>query len=152
MGAVVQRAATWLAHLIATTTKHFSVTCSPDLPSIVGNRRRLEQVMVNLIQNACQALPDPDRAVRVTLARQDSVVVVEVADEGGGIPEEALKHITDPFFTTKRAVGGTGLGLSIASSIVREHGGTLEFISEQGKGATVRVSLPLPESTQPRVN
>jgi polar amino acid transport system substrate-binding protein len=72
-------------------------------------------------------------------------VVIEVRDEGVGIPAEHLRHLLDPFFTTKRETGGTGLGLTISDGIVREHGGKLVFISEPGKGTTVSVQLPAVE-------
>jgi polar amino acid transport system substrate-binding protein len=68
--------------------------------------------------------------------------VVTVEDEGMGIPPETLPHIRDPFFTTRHDKGGVGLGLSISSRIVEEHGGTMEFTSEPGKGTTVSVLLP----------
>jgi polar amino acid transport system substrate-binding protein len=68
--------------------------------------------------------------------------VVEVRDEGIGISPENLKHIVDPFYTTKRDSGGTGLGLSISYNIVKAHGGDLNFTSEQGKGTTVILTLP----------
>ena len=99
---------------------------------------------MNLVLNACQALPDPDRALRVS-TRSDAargLVVLEVADDGTGIRPEDLPRLTDPFFTTKRDSGGTGLGLSVSSGIVKEHGGTLEFNSTSGSGTTAVLSLP----------
>jgi polar amino acid transport system substrate-binding protein len=71
---------------------------------------------------------------------------VKVQDEGRGIPPEDLHHITDPFFTTKSNLGGIGLGLSISSRIVKEHGGTLTFTSEPGKGTTAEIILPVPKT------
>ena len=99
---------------------------------------------MNLVVNACQALTDRGQAVKVTtshdLERNQVLLVVE--DEGAGIAEHNLPHITDPFFTTKRDKRGTGLGLSITSSIVREHEGTMSFSSRRGQGTKVIVSLP----------
>jgi polar amino acid transport system substrate-binding protein len=69
--------------------------------------------------------------------------VVKVQDEGVGIAPEALPHITDPFFTTKSDSGGIGLGLSISSRIIKEHGGTLTFTSEPGRGTTAEIILPV---------
>jgi signal transduction histidine kinase len=115
------------------------------LPGVRGNAQRIEQVIVNLVLNACQALPDPSRAIRAS-TRFDpdrSAVLFAVEDEGIGIPPENLPRLTDPFFTTKRDSGGTGLGLSVSASIVKEHGGTLEFRSEPGQGATVTLALPV---------
>ena len=100
--------------------------------------------MVNLMLNACQALPDPGRSIRVFTSREsdrDGVLFV-VEDEGVGIPSEDLSRLTDPFFTTKRERGGTGLGLSVSAGIVKEHGGSLEFRSVPGAGTTAILSLP----------
>ncbi len=74
--------------------------------------------------------------------------MVAVSDDGHGISPETLKHIMDPFFTTKRSSGGTGLGLSISYSIVKAHGGELEFTSEKGKGTTAILSLPVHREAQ----
>ena len=77
------------------------------------------------------------------MMRKRRSIVVEVEDEGTGIPSEMLSHITDPFFTTKSDSGGLGLGLSISSKIVKEHGGTLTFTSEPGKGTKAEIVLPV---------
>jgi polar amino acid transport system substrate-binding protein len=129
---------------IAKATRRFELDLAPDLPRIRGNAQRIEQVVVNLLLNACQALPSPEGGVRV-VSREDRArheVVLEVSDEGVGIPEEHLRRLTDPFFTTKREVGGTGLGLSVSARIVKEHGGELTFSSRLGEGTTVRLVLP----------
>ena len=100
--------------------------------------------MVNLIQNACQALPDPHKGVFVSCAYEPekSRIVIVVRDEGSGISPENLPHITDPLFTTRQNSGGVGLGLSISSRIVAEHNGTLFFASQLGTGTTATISLP----------
>jgi polar amino acid transport system substrate-binding protein len=111
---------------------------------IRGNTQRIEQVIVNLILNALQALPDATHGVRV-LTRRDGErceAVLQVIDDGVGIPPEHLGRITDPFFTTKRQAGGTGLGLSVSAGIVKEHGGRLEFASRVGAGTTATLALP----------
>jgi PAS domain S-box-containing protein len=115
---------------------------APDLPVIQGDATALEQVLMNLVLNAREAIdgpgaifvetdlaPGPPRQVRVT-----------VRDTGPGIPPDILPRIFDPFFTTKSK--GTGLGLSISYGIVREHGGTLDVQSEPGRGTTFVVSFP----------
>jgi polar amino acid transport system substrate-binding protein len=114
------------------------------LPLLHGNFQRLEQVIINLIQNACQALPDAKKGIfiSVQLIEEESIIVINVRDEGMGIPTETLLNITDPFFTTKHDSGGVGLGLSISSKIVEEHGGTMHFKSEIGTGTTVEIKLP----------
>ncbi|HEO70628.1 MAG TPA: HAMP domain-containing histidine kinase, partial [Candidatus Hydrogenedentes bacterium] len=136
---------TLLNTMVRGSTRHFRAEYGEDLPPLRGDYQRLEQVVINLVQNACQALPDPEAAITLSTRydAEENAVVLEVADEGCGIPSESLPHVTDPFFTTKRASGGTGLGLSIASSIVMEHGGRMTFDSAPGKGTRVSVTLPL---------
>jgi polar amino acid transport system substrate-binding protein len=108
-------------------------------------RQRIEQVVVNLILNACQALPDKERAIQLSTSwdPERRQARVEVKDEGVGIPLENLPRVTEPFFTTKRNAGGTGLGLSVSAGIAREHGGSLEFESTPGQGTTARLVLPV---------
>jgi polar amino acid transport system substrate-binding protein len=106
--------------------------------------------MINLVQNACQALPDAQKGIFITIQfdRKASNIVINVRDEGMGIPPETLLNITDPFFTTKHDSGGVGLGLSISSKIVEEHGGTLNFKSEIGAGTTAEITLPVDQKNQ----
>jgi polar amino acid transport system substrate-binding protein len=131
--------------MINKSTIDFSVNYGTNLPKVRGNSHRLEQVVINLIQNACQALPDVRKGVFLSTSYDEKTpsIVVRVQDEGVGIPTEVLSHITDPFFTTKSNSGGIGLGLSISSRIVKEHGGTLTFASEPGKGTIAEIILPL---------
>lgn len=121
------------------------IDCRDNLPPIRGNFQRLEQVVINLIINAWQALCEPsDRiSVSTSLAPDSQSVSIKVRDTGVGIPEEGVKRLTDPFYTTKRETGGTGLGLSISNTIVREHGGTMSFDSTLGEGTLVTIQLPL---------
>jgi PAS domain S-box-containing protein len=143
--AVVRSAISLLSNMITKSTSHFSAQYAERLPTLKGNSHRLEQVMINLIQNACQALPDIRRGISLSTSYNEKMrsIVVKVQDEGIGIPPQILSHITDPFFTTKSDSGGIGLGLSISSRIVKEHGGTLTFISEPGKGTTTEIILPV---------
>jgi PAS domain S-box-containing protein len=130
------------------------VTELSDVPPVLGNEQRLEQVFLNLIVNAVQALPDgrADNEIRVTLAATAAgEVVVEVADNGPGIPEEIKARIFDPFFTTKRVGGGLGLGLSICHGIVTWHGGTIAVDDAVGGGSTFRVVLPAAEDASAAV-
>src|SRR6185369_5955524 len=112
---------------------------------------RVEQVVVNLLLNACQALPDQDRRISLdTFPDPDAdAVVLRLSDEGTGIAPEHIPHLTDPFFTTKRETGGTGLGLSVWASIVKEHDCSLEFKSDPGRGTTVVLTLPCARREQP---
>jgi PAS domain S-box-containing protein len=115
-------------------------------PAVVtGSSQRLEQVFLNLLVNAVQALPDGRAeneirvAVRVTATRE---VVAEVSDNGPGIPDDIRSRIFDPFFTTKPVGLGLGLGLSICHGIVSNHGGTITVESAPGRGSTFRIVLP----------
>lgn len=115
------------------------------LPPVRGNVQQLEQVFINVIVNALESLPDRSRSVTIS-ASVDSAggrVVVQVEDQGKGIPENIMAQIGDPFFTTKADSGGTGLGLSISSSIVEKHGGVLRFESNPSRGTTVSIDLPV---------
>lgn len=141
---VVMAAVRLVGNAIKQATDHFAATYDPDLPRFRGNFQKVEQVAVNLLMNACQALPDRERAITIeTGAAPDRRQIwLRISDQGVGIAAEDLSHVTDPFFTTKREQGGTGLGLSVSSRIVRDHGGRLEFISAAGEGTTVLLHLP----------
>jgi polar amino acid transport system substrate-binding protein len=125
-------------------TGRLAVELAEALPPVRGDAQRLEQVLVNVLLNACQALPAADRAIAVRTAWDPAAsrVVIEVRDQGLGIAPEDLPRLTEPFFTTKRGRGGTGLGLSVSAGIVAAHGGTLAFASTPGAGTTVTVALP----------
>jgi polar amino acid transport system substrate-binding protein len=142
----VQTALRLVDPTIRSSTRHFTVNYAEALPEILGNGQRIEQVIVNLVLNACQALPDMGRGVSLSTSfdKREQSVVIQVTDEGIGIAEEHLQYLLDPFFTTKRDSGGTGLGLSVSAGIVKEHGGTLRFESAPDKGTTVTLSLPVP--------
>ncbi len=126
-------------------TTRFTARYAPELPQVLANTQRIEQVVVNLILNACQALPNPERGMELetSLDEEGGRIILRVRDEGSGIAPENLSRLTDPFFTTKRENGGTGLGLSVSAGIVKEHGGTLSFESTPGEGTTVTLSLPV---------
>jgi polar amino acid transport system substrate-binding protein len=142
---VLNSAVSLLSNMIKKSTNRFSIESGNNVPLLKGNFQRLEQVMINLVQNACQALPDSQKGifVSVTFDEEKSNIVVSIRDEGMGIPPETLEHITDPFFTTKHDSGGVGLGLSISSKIIEEHGGSIRFESEIGAGTTVEIVLPV---------
>jgi C4-dicarboxylate-specific signal transduction histidine kinase len=146
VNAVIKSALSLLSNMIMKSTRHFSVDYGEHLPLLKGNFQRLEQVIINLIQNACQALLDVQKGIVVSTSFDEKRqgLVIRVEDEGVGIPSEILLHVTDPFFTTKHDLGGTGLGLSISSRIVKEHRGTLTFTSGEGKGTKAEIYLPLP--------
>ncbi|MDA3904417.1 MAG: transporter substrate-binding domain-containing protein [Desulfuromusa sp.] len=142
---VIRSAVRLLDNALRKATHHFLVSYSPKLPCFRGNGHRIEQVVVNLILNACQALTSVDQAIqlRTYALSEEGMVVLEVRDEGCGLDEDTLQRITDPFFTTKRETGGTGLGLSVSDGIVKDHHGRLEFSGQTGKGMVVRLLLPI---------
>jgi len=142
---IVNKAIGLLGNLIKQSTRRFESEFGGNIPIFMGNAQKIEQVIINLIVNACQSLPDRDRGVRIATAcdQVENRIVIQVSDEGCGIPEESLQRIRDPFFTTKREAGGTGLGLAIVDRIVRDHGGHISFDSTVGQGTTARVFLPI---------
>jgi len=144
INAVLKSAISLISNMIKKSTNQFSVEYGMNLPMLRGNFQRLEQVMINLIQNACQALLNTENGVSVSTScdKEMSNIIVRIEDEGTGIPPETLPHITDPFFTTRQGSEGVGLGLSISSTIVEEHGGTMRFISEAGRGTKAEIIFP----------
>ncbi len=118
----------------------------PTLPFVLGDAGQLQQVLMNLIGNARQALVQEGKAgtIRLRTARNgERRMVLQVIDDGPGIPQAILARIFDPFFTTKPAGVGTGLGLAIVLSVVREHGGQVSVSSPPGGGSVFTVELPL---------
>jgi signal transduction histidine kinase len=134
-----------LGNHIARATRHFELTLGDATQPVSGNARRLEQVVVNLVINACQALEHDGQAIRLTTGSDGQRVFIRVQDEGRGIAPEHLSRIRTPFFTTKRGEGGTGLGVPVSDRIAREHGGELTFESEPGRGTTATLWLPRAE-------
>lgn len=152
LNSVSQAAVRLVEPSIRKATTRFSALYADDLPKIRGNSQRIEQVLVNLILNACQALPDSGRAIELTTCadRENGLVTFRLRDEGSGISPEHLARLTDPFFTTKRDMGGTGLGLSVSAGIVKEHGGRLLFDSIPGHETIVTLELPICQEEEKR--
>ena len=142
---VAQAAVRLVDRSLRTATNRFEAEYTEPLQLVRGNSQRIEQVLVNLLLNACQALTSQNRGVllRTFIDHATNSVGVLVRDEGCGIAPEHLDRLTDPFFTTKRESGGTGLGLSVSAGIVKEHGGSLLFASPPGQGTTVTLLLPI---------
>ncbi len=142
---IVEMAILITGNLIRKSTNNFKVEYGKYLPWIKGNAQQLEQVVINLINNACQSLKDPSDEITISTYynRERKRVRLKIEDQGVGIKESDLKYIMDPFFTTKRDTGGTGLGLSVSDNIVKSHGGTLILTSKPGKGTSARISFPV---------
>lgn len=133
--------------LVKSQSIFFNVTIHTDyaagLPDIQVDPNLVEQVFVNMVLNAGQAMPDGgDLTIRIKIADGGTHIAVEISDTGCGIPEGHLKKIFDPFFTTKENKG-TGLGLSVSYGIIESHGGRIEVQSEPGKGTTFTILLPM---------
>jgi len=131
--------------------KHFTLAeeLEPGLPKVKGNANRLGQVVVNTLLNAAESLADESTGTIRIASRSDldgRHVRLAITDSGCGISREVMGKIFDPFFTTKQRTGGSGLGLSIAYGIVEQHGGRLEVDSEEGKGSTFCLVLPISPS------
>ena len=130
--------------------ENFSLDLHDSLPVTRGNPQQIEQVVMNLLSNALQSLPDRQRAVSIaTAVSSQGRLVATVKDQGSGMSPETMTRLSEPFFTTKSDGTGTGLGLYISQSIIKEHGGLLSFESELDKGTSAVVELPqsLPEET-----
>ena len=136
-----------LDHMIQAGTDRFQVSCPERLPIVRGSHQQIEQVLINLLTNALQALPNRNHGVRIVAAHDEltAELLLSVSDDGAGMTPDILAKLTEPFFSTRIAEGGTGLGLSICNSIIRDHGGTLSFFSEPGQGTTATVRLPVTE-------
>jgi len=111
-------------------------------PSVLGDPERLQQLFLNLFMNAVDAMPDGGELRVVLKSAADGKIKITVADDGQGIPERDLPRIFEPFFTSKEAGTGNGLGLMVANGIVKDHGGSMEVKSEQGRGTEFQILLP----------
>jgi signal transduction histidine kinase len=116
-----------------------------NLPVVFADPHQMQQVILNIINNARQAIESnqPQGWIKIITEASESNVRIIVQDSGPGIPEENLRRIFDPFFTTKQVGQGTGLGLSLCYGIVKEHGGTITPLSRRGEGATFIIELPV---------
>ncbi len=121
------------------------------LPAIYSDRDQVKQALLNLMLNAVEALPSGG-LIRVTagMHKRGKYVTIRVSDTGAGIPKEIQRTIFEPFVTTKEDGKGVGLGLSVVYGIVSQHGGTVEVDSEEGKGTTFTLNLPLGEPEKER--
>ncbi len=122
---------------------HLETWKQPDLPYILGDEQKLQQVFLNLFVNAIYAMPDGGLIHVDTHAGPQGFIRADVSDTGAGIPQEKISNIFDPFFTTRRGGTGTGLGLSIVYEIVKKHGGYIEVESQVQAGTTFSVFLPV---------
>jgi signal transduction histidine kinase len=139
---VVQETLSLLEHQLTKSGIQIKTEMDPNLPAIHGNAGKLQQVFLNLILNARDAMLSGG-TIELRSWAEGSGARIEVSDTGHGIAPENLHKIYDPFFTTKAARKGTGLGLSVTYGIIQEHGGSIEVFNRRDGGATFRVELPL---------
>jgi PAS domain S-box-containing protein len=119
-------------------------TCFNEVPSILCNNILIEQVLINLLTNARDAMQDqPSNEITITTAHIAKQAIIEFKDTGVGIPAEKIARIFDPFFSSKEVGKGTGLGLSISYGIIKQHGGTIKVKETSSKGTTILVEIPV---------
>ena len=143
VGEVVQEVLGFLGKEAEFRSIAVSVQVDPDVPQIESDRGRLQEIFLNLINNALAAMTNGGRLAITARRSEDRLICVTVADSGSGIPEAVMHRIFEPFFSTKTASGGTGLGLSITYGLIQEIGGHIHVKSEVGKGTEFSVFLPL---------
>lgn len=141
---VASAAVRLLENRIQKSTNFFKTDFGTELVYFKGNPQRIEQVIVNLLLNAFQALRNSDEGVYLLTkySKEKDEIILEIHDEGEGILPKNIPYLTDPFFTTKRQTGGTGLGLSVSAGIIKDHHGSMEFTSIPEHGTTVTISFP----------
>jgi two-component system NtrC family sensor kinase len=141
-----------LVELSAQKAKYSNVTINTvlqkDLPPLQVSETEVQQVFLNLINNALDAMEKKGGVIDVTTLMEGDYIAVQVADNGPGIPEANLARVFDPFFTTKPVGKGTGLGLSICYGIIKKMGGEIDVHSVMGVGTTFRVMIPLPKQDE----
>src|SRR5207245_8238253 len=133
---VIERALSLVQEQLRLHEIEVTLELGPEEPVVVGNPIQLEQVFINLLANARDAVAgSPRKAIRISGSVGSAGVEVAFADTGEGIPSGLERRIFDPFFTTKEGGKGTGLGLSISYGIIKEHGGTISGVTSPGEGA-----------------
>jgi two-component system NtrC family sensor kinase len=143
MNSVIGRTLRLRGYQLSSNRIELQTDFAQELPSVVGDARQLQQVCLNLVTNAIQAMEAAgEGTLSVSTRGEGTKVVLEMRDTGRGIPESAQAHIFEPFFTTKGEGEGTGLGLSVSYGIITAHGGTIEVANTSAAGTTFRVSLP----------
>jgi len=140
---IIERSIALVSNQIKISNVKLHKFLRPGLPQIYVDAPQIEQVLVNLLINAIQAMPaGGDLTINVGQDMKNGYLVIKVKDTGAGISKEDLPHVFDPFFTTK-GTKGTGLGLSVSYGIIRQHHGEIAVDSEDGRGTTFTVKIPI---------
>lgn len=147
---IIQNCLRLVANQIGRKAK-VNLALNGNIPKVKGNFQRLEQVVVNILINASQAIEKKMGAIEISTVflEKENEILLKISDDGKGIDEKTVKQIFDPFFTTKRNQGGTGLGLSIAYGIIKEHKGRIEVESKLGSGTTFSIYMPVSQKENP---
>jgi PAS domain S-box-containing protein len=149
---VVENTLTIVGAKVRKTVRKLDLVLADHLPDIFGHFQKLEQVVANLVLNAANAVADKDQGrvcIRTRHIDRLDCVLIEVEDNGPGIPKEILNRIFDPFYTTRRESGGTGLGLSVSYGLVQEHEGIIGVLSRPGIGSRFTAYLPIHKEKKP---
>jgi PAS domain S-box-containing protein len=141
------------SYTLKTSNVALATKLEPGLPLIMADYNQLQQVILNIMTNALQAIAETKRKGRITVTtnKDKSHVRISITDNGSGIPAGYIDRVFDPFFTTKSAVNGSGLGLSVCHGIISEHGGSIHVESMLGKGSTFVIGLPIATESQAAV-
>ena len=140
---VINNATAIVNHQMMINQIDLQTNLSSDLPLALGNANQLQQVLINLLINAQQAMDDSPGKVQVsTQALRDDIIEIQISDSGPGMSDEVKNHIFEPFFTTKPSGKGTGLGMSVSYGIIKDHNGEITVTSELGHGATFSIRIP----------
>ncbi|MDP2645374.1 MAG: ATP-binding protein [Desulfobacterales bacterium] len=146
VNAVIEKALAIVGAQVRQSVGKLKMKLDPNLPLIQGYFQKLEQVMINLIINAIQAIPEKDKgklSIRTRHVVRLGSVLIEIEDNGIGMVPEVIERIFEPFFTTKRDTGGTGLGLSVSYGLIHEHNGVIGVLSRPGFGTRFSLYLPV---------
>jgi len=151
---VIKSSSKLISSQLNKATDNFELDLMEEIPLIKGNFRRLEQIFINLLQNAYNALESRDKGISVitSVEKNEQAVKILIIDQGCGISQKNIKQIFDPFFTTMRDRGGTGLGLSVSLGIIKDHNGIINYESEEGRGTIVTLKFPITSTQNGNLN
>ena len=146
MKAVIEECLQLAAYQVRMEKFQRTVNVPTNLPKVKGNQNQLQEVILNLVLNACQAMGEKGGKMEISAKLDDGEVEIIVSDNGPGIPKSKLSKVFDPFYTTK--AGGTGLGLFVSHRIIRAHNGAISVESTEGQGTTFTLRLPVFRETE----